>query len=256
MSTAEDPRAGEAAALVGTLCRQALDGHGDPALEEVAVSRSSGTGYAGAVFASSGRATELESLQETLGEGPGPEVLRLRAPVLVPDLIDDVRTRSWVGFVRSALLLGVRSVHAFPLQVGASSVGLLTVHGTAPAALSDRALARVLKLSDAVAIALLTPQLGPPDDPGAEAGQLAALLDGGHAVTHQALGMVSVQLAGSIEDALAVLRARAFTTGTTLVDVAREVVARRLSFRDGEGHPSSDPPGLGPEDTRGDRDDH
>ena len=47
---------------------------------------------------------------------------------------------------------------------------------------------------------------------------------------HQATGMVTVQAGASIADALAILRAHAFSTETTLAQVAREVVERRLRF--------------------------
>ncbi len=47
---------------------------------------------------------------------------------------------------------------------------------------------------------------------------------------HQATGMVVAQLGVSPTDAFARLRAHAFTQGTTLAEVARAVVARRLRF--------------------------
>ncbi len=51
----------------------------------------------------------------------------------------------------------------------------------------------------------------------------------------QATGMVSAQLRVQPHDALAVLRAHAFGRGSTLEDVAEDVVARRLSFADEAG---------------------
>jgi len=49
-------------------------------------------------------------------------------------------------------------------------------------------------------------------------------------VVHQASGMVSAQAGISVSDALVRLRAHAFATGALLVDVAKDVVARRLRF--------------------------
>ncbi|MFF9896031.1 ANTAR domain-containing protein [Streptomyces longispororuber] len=48
---------------------------------------------------------------------------------------------------------------------------------------------------------------------------------------HQATGMVMVQLGIGQEQAFDRLRARAFTEGRTVSEVARDVVARRLCFR-------------------------
>ena len=52
------------------------------------------------------------------------------------------------------------------------------------------------------------------------------------AEVHQATGMVLAQLDISAEDALARLRAHAFVEQRLLIDVARDVVSRRLRFSD------------------------
>jgi hypothetical protein len=51
-------------------------------------------------------------------------------------------------------------------------------------------------------------------------------------VVHQAAGMIAVQLGITVADALVQLRARAFSTDRPIVDIARDVVARRLRFAD------------------------
>ena len=63
---------------------------------------------------------------------------------------------------------------------------------------------------------------GLPDDAGSGAAYQLQV--------HQATGMVSVQAAVSIEDAFAMLRARAFASNHTVAEVARAVVERRLRF--------------------------
>ena len=50
------------------------------------------------------------------------------------------------------------------------------------------------------------------------------------AVVHQAAGMVAAQLEVALEEALVMLRARAYTQGRPVSDVAHEVVERRLRF--------------------------
>ena len=47
--------------------------------------------------------------------------------------------------------------------------------------------------------------------------------------------MVSVQIGADIADALTVLRARAFALGRPMVEVARDVVARKLRFGRDDG---------------------
>ena len=61
-------------------------------------------------------------------------------------------------------------------------------------------------------------------------------------VVHQAAGMVAVQLAVPVEEALVRLRAHAFSSGRLVVDVATDVVNRRLRFdrADGDGHGDRD----------------
>ena len=49
-----------------------------------------------------------------------------------------------------------------------------------------------------------------------------------HFVVHNAAGMVSVQAAISVTEALILLRAFAFSHDRPLADVAQDVVARRL----------------------------
>jgi AmiR/NasT family two-component response regulator len=47
---------------------------------------------------------------------------------------------------------------------------------------------------------------------------------------HQAQGMVSVQAACSLDEAIALMQATADATGKTLDDVADDVISRRLRF--------------------------
>jgi AmiR/NasT family two-component response regulator len=49
---------------------------------------------------------------------------------------------------------------------------------------------------------------------------------------HQATGMILVQLDTSATEAFARLRAHAFASGISIQEVAKDVVQRRLNFRD------------------------
>jgi AmiR/NasT family two-component response regulator len=69
--------------------------------------------------------------------------------------------------------------------------------------------------------------------PGAPADGLDEVMEQ-RAELFQAQGMISVQLGISLTDAMAQLRAYAYAEDKPLGEVARDVVARRLSF--GSGH--------------------
>ncbi|RYJ02684.1 MAG: ANTAR domain-containing protein [Actinomycetales bacterium] len=81
-------------------------------------------------------------------------------------------------------------------------------------------------LGVALGTALLQdPALGLTDDLLAEARSARAEV-------HQATGMVISQVGVRPEDAMALLRGQAFANGTTLLDVARQIVQRHINFRD------------------------
>jgi len=50
------------------------------------------------------------------------------------------------------------------------------------------------------------------------------------ATSHQATGMVHAQMNISASDAALLLRAHAFSTGTSVREVASDIVARRIDF--------------------------
>lgn len=192
-------------------------------LQHGSVSRSLAGSLSGILYASSTSAVALMALQETLGEGPSLWAGTDEMPVLVSDLESDPRGNWWVGFTREAMQRGIRSIYAFPLQIGAICLGVLTMHGGRPASLDREALRDLVGIRDAMAGTLLTPV----EDAGETADRV---LVHNQAITHQAAGMAMVQLGCTLEMAMARLRGHAYSTGLTLAEVAREVVARRLRF--------------------------
>ena len=86
------------------------------------------------------------------------------------------------------------------------------------------AAARSGRAADAVTLCLLRAGDGGPFG-------TAEGLDSNHfAQVHQATGMIQVQLGVPTEDAFLLLRARAFASGRPVIDIARDVVERRLRF--------------------------
>lgn len=171
----------------------------------------------------------LEELQFTLGEGPCVDAYTTRQPVLVPDIRDGAVQR-WPGYGPALQEHGMKAVFAFPLQIGAARLGALDVFRSSPGALTDAEVRDALTFADVAVTALLDGQAQAP--PGTAADGLDEVMDQ-RAELFQAQGMVAIQLGTSLTDALARLRAHAYAHDRSLGDVARDVVARRLSFDSG-----------------------
>ena len=182
-------------------------------------------GMRGVVAASESAYETLEELQFTLGEGPCLDAFTSRQPVLVPDLLDSAR---WPAYATALHDTGVRAVFAFPLQVGAARLGALDVFRDEAGSLTAGEFRDALTFADMAVIALLDGQARAA--PGAAADGLDDEVVGQRAELFQAQGMVAVQLGISLSDALARLRAYAYAEDEALGDVARDVVARRVSF--------------------------
>ncbi|MFF1822867.1 GAF and ANTAR domain-containing protein [Kribbella sp. NPDC058245] len=187
-------------------------------------------GHAGLLAASDAAAATMEDLQQTLGEGPCLDASRSGRPVLLPDLVGPGR---WPAFVASATEAGIAAVFAFPLQVGAIQLGVLDLYRRSTGSLDTLELAEALDFAAATTTILLDLQYGAPD------GQLHPLLAdaaNGHREIHQATGMISVQAAIGLNEALLLLRARAYATERPLIDVAADVVRRLLTFSPDRTH--------------------
>jgi hypothetical protein len=221
------------AGLLPSAAAQAAD-----ALGVDGISAGMGTGPQGVVL-TWGRETvsvALEDLQFTLGQGPGLEAVATGAPVLVADLRE--QAARWPGFVPGAIELKVQAVFAFPLRIGAISVGVLTAHRAVLGPLTGAQLADALALADAVTLLLLRHAPGDAGDAGDGARQSGRPRPGWaqpstyRPEVHQATGMISVQLDVSLSEALVRLRAYAYGNDRPIAEVAADVVARRLRFED------------------------
>ena len=191
------------------------------------ISMVTGSGNRGVVCATDDRSAHVEELQLVLGEGPCVDAVRSGGPVLIHDLHEpvDLATERWPTFIEGVAAVGIQAVFAFPLRIGAISVGALDLYRDTPGELSDHELPAALLAADAAALALLQ---------RTEGGHRPVESDGGLAgrelQVHQATGMVQVQMGVTTEAALLALRARAFADSRSLADVSRDVVARRLRF--------------------------
>lgn len=178
------------------------------------------------LWASDPVAELLEDLQLTLGEGASVEAATTGRPVLVRDLSRRAETARWPVFAAAvAEQSAVRALLALPLQWGTVNLGVLSLYRTELGGLTDDQWRDALSASYTAALMILglrTEPNGGHDWIDHEMGQ--------HAEIHQATGMVLVQLDSSATDALARMRGYAFVNQLLLIDIAREVVARRLVF--------------------------
>ena len=180
------------------------------------------------VCASNQVAARLDALQLELGEGPQWDALRTSEPVLVPSLRDDEVGR-WPTFTIGALELGVLALFAFPMFVGAATVGVVGLSSTTRGPLDARHLTTAARLTRSITRRSVQWALDEARD------NLTAEVPAAPAMrreVHQATGMILAQLDVTATEAFARLRAHAFATSRTVEEVAHSVVTRELDFRD------------------------
>jgi hypothetical protein len=192
------------------------------------ISMVTSSGNHGCVYATDDVAAKIEDLQLMLGEGPCVDSVNDGAPVLIPDLaaLGDFSIERWPAFMEGARAVGVQAVFAFPLRIGAINIGAMDLYRDQAGELGPDELPAALLAADAAADALLHLDI-PRDGAGAGRPDYGAAY---HPEVHQATGMVQVQLNVPTNEAFVVLRGRAFATDRSLVDIANDVVNRRLRF--------------------------
>ncbi|MEV6757151.1 ANTAR domain-containing protein [Streptomyces sp. NPDC051214] len=178
-----------------------------------------------------------EALQINLGEGPCIEALNHRKTVLVPDLDDPGRTGAWPVYAQRARAYGIRAAFALcavaqPSQPSAQPGLVLSVYRDSPGPLPAADLEVARNHLHAADLLLLTVPL-----PGEDDATTPWLLPA-DATVHQATGMLSYRHHVTISQALALLRAHAYTRQRDLHDLAQAVVHHGLQL------PQLPPPDL------------
>jgi hypothetical protein len=215
-------------ASTGTLCEPFLRELG---VSGAAISTIGGLQHPETLCASDGIAGQVDEAQLDLGEGPCWDAAAANDWVDAPHFAES-ETR-WPAFrdaVRGRLRENpVGGLFAFPLAIGGLRVGTVDLYrregGELSRTIKDDAeelgavAARgVLRLS----LELLG-QTDDDDDPRPRA------------TIHQATGMVLAQLDVTPDEALLLLRGRAFANGQKLRDIARDVIEGRIDFALEEG---------------------
>ena len=203
------------------LCQAAVQ---ELRLDQVSVTLMTPEGSSVLVASAGPTGPGIQELQFDLGEGPGPDAYAAGRPVLVPDLLS-FRGR-WPGFAPAATERGAAAVFAFPLQLGAVRFGVLTCIRTEVGSLGKRELSAGLIFAEVATELLLdSSPTGDPPDP-----QLRTAIHA-HDEVYQAQGMVMVDLAVSLDAALARMRAVAFADGISLLDLSQQIVTGQRRLR-------------------------
>lgn len=167
-------------------------------------------------------ALQLEELQEVVGEGPTHDAYRENA-VQVADFTAHGDGR-WSLMHEHGRRLGFAgAILALPLRPHQDAIGTMTAY------LTDRPFEADPDVSEFLAVALGAALLqNLPDSTHAE---FYAEAWTSRAQIHQATGMIISQVGVRAEDALALLRGQAFANNTSLLEVAQQIVERRINFR-------------------------
>ncbi len=181
-------------------------------------------GFQAVAGASDEHSRSLEEIQFSLGEGPGRDAFATGRPVLVPDL-ESAFVR-WPGYVPAVLRAGICAAYTFPLQLGAMRFGVLTFYADRARTLGAPELTHCLIFAELATEMLLESPAGTPTEE-ADPGLQNALHF--RSEIYQAQGMVMVALGVTLIEALALMRAHAFSNGLDLTDLA-------LSILDGTAH--------------------
>jgi len=174
------------------------------------------------VAASDATARAAYDLEFVLGEGPAHLAIADGRTVQAAGMALGDR---WPQYGPAAVRLGVRAVIAVPLQPPAR-LGAMCAYDSRPS-ISEEAAMAVGVIADALPLTLSRAE----DDRQPGGGVPALPLFGEAdvpAVVHQAAGMVSQQCGCGIADALALLRARAFSAGRPAEEIAADVLRGEL----------------------------
>lgn len=173
-------------------------------------------------------AARLEEIQFDLGEGPDWVVARTGRAVISSDIANDPHP-GWPVFAAAVADLKVGALFAFPVKVGAVTVGVVDLYRTTPGVLDTHALSLARTLAHAVATPAVRAAVRSANDDATLENRTDPAI---RREVHQAIGMILIQLETTATEAFSLLRAHAFARGRTVEDVANDVVARRLDFRD------------------------
>ena len=165
----------------------------------------------------------VEQLEADLGEGPCSECMDTGEQILAPDLA--ALADRYPRFVPRALEVGIRSIHAFPMNVRGEQLGSMDVVATETVDLDANQLATAQVLAD-VAVTYLA-NTRALNEKTALAEQLQHALDS-RVIIEQAKGVLAERHQLTVSDAFDRLRQYARGNQRKLHEVAAQVVKGEL----------------------------
>jgi GAF domain-containing protein len=193
----------------------------------VSISVLGGVAGPATVCSSDRQATRLDELQFDLGEGPCWQALASRRPVLTEDIRAPAPSDAWPTLVSALSDERVTSIFAFPLSVGSLGIGAVDLYTVEPSRLAEIDVADATTLASYAAWQVLRRVLDDQESP--EDSRMEAP-ESSRREFHQATGMVLAQMGIAAVDAALLIRAHAYSTGRTVIEVSRDIVDRSLLF--------------------------
>ncbi|WP_354576631.1 GAF and ANTAR domain-containing protein [Frigoribacterium sp. UYMn621] len=190
----------------------------------VTVISSSGTQVA--LCASDAVAARLDELHFELGEGPQWVATKTGTVVLLPDLAS-VSHDQWPIFAASIGQLKVGAIFSIPIRMGAATVGAATLYRESTGGLDEDHQSSALAIASAIASTAVQRAMTFATDDAVSESEVAPAL---RREVHQATGMIMVHLDSTATIAYSRLQGYALAQGRTVLSVARDVVARALTF--------------------------
>ena len=175
-------------------------------------------------------AARIDEVQFDLGEGPCWDAIGSGAPILEPDFRNRERIM-WPAFTAAIARDQVASLFAFPMLVGPLKVGAVDLYAASPMDLGDAECLHAAAMADVVGRNILQSALAET----AEEYREDTSNPFSRRLVHQATGMVLAQLGVSADDAVLVMQAHAFGSGTSMMDVAHRILDGELDFSVREG---------------------
>lgn len=176
------------------------------------------------ISATDAQAARLDELQFDLGEGPCWDAMRSMRPVLMTDVRTESR-QAWPTLSGAIDPDRLGSLFAFPLVFGPLRIGAVDLYSVEPVRLNPDQARRAGAMADVVSRHVLRHALNTSENEFDERPSLHS-----RRVIHQATGFVLAQLDISPDDARLVIQGHAFATSRSMMDIADDIVAGRMSF--------------------------
>jgi hypothetical protein len=183
-------------------------------------------GHQSTICTSDPVAARGDTLQLELGEGPHWDALATGTAVLAPNLARSDEAR-WPMFSGAALDIGMAAVFAFPMRMGAVTVGVVDLYSDTPRRFDANQVSLASSMAGRTAVRAVHRAMQSAEDPTSEENARAPAM---RREVHQATGILQIQLDVDATEAFARLRAYSFMSNRPVVDVAHDIVTRRIDF--------------------------